>query len=606
MGNGSSKRQHEVALSDFDLLQTIGKGSFGKVRIAQKRDTKQLYALKAIDKEECIGMHAIQNVFRERAILEDLSHPFICNLNYAFQDDRSLYFVLDLFTGGDLRLHLNRQKGFPEAAVRVWALELASAIQYLHSQNVVHRDLKPDNILLDMAGHIHLTDFNISVSIDKSSILKSQSGTLPYMAPEVFDDQGYYWQVDWWGFGITLYELIYYKRPFRGKKSNTLIANIREAELVFPTINAHVVGHSGTVSSACVAFLTELLDRNPFTRLGCRARQIWDVRQHAWLSSLDWRQVERGAVASLYVPDADINNFDPRINLEEFLMDGFPVQVPARKSKKRPAGPTNSPPKDAKVPEAKANKNSSRSSRSLSSHLKSRGSSDRKQRSASDAAAMAGNVYQMMRQYKTKKANGYSIFGIEYDDKPLTEEERKELELRFMTDHFLAYDSRQNPKRSKSANHDDAPPMPAIPASIANMSFPNHEFPRFDESLLSSNRIRVDDPLHSTSTRGGLIQPSQFEQRRGQWRGTLLQFPTSDPLSQFDSRHLQNGGLSDSDSDSDCELDRGRGLSSSDASLSMFLDLKANGQTKPAENVGAIGLGRPYRVTTVPLPADEE
>ncbi|TPX76881.1 hypothetical protein CcCBS67573_g01883 [Chytriomyces confervae] len=226
MGNGASKdqscdelyplccllpRAHAVHLNHFELMHVIGKGAFGKVRVVKAKTSKSLFALKYIDKRQCIQMHAIQNIFRERAILEDINHPFIVNLNYAFQDDANLYFVLDLKTGGDLRLHLNQHTVFPETAVKLWALELASALQYLHTQNIVHRDIKPDNVLLDSEGHAHLTDFNIAVNIDKSSILKSHSGTLPYLAPEVFEEHGYYWQVDWWSFGVTLYELVYSK-----------------------------------------------------------------------------------------------------------------------------------------------------------------------------------------------------------------------------------------------------------------------------------------------------------------------------------------------------------------------------------------------------------
>ncbi|KAJ3237604.1 hypothetical protein HDU78_004009 [Chytriomyces hyalinus] len=514
MGNGQSRHAEEVGLWHFELLQVVGRGAFGKVRIAMKRDTKTRYALKYMDKMQCIRMHAIQNIFRERALLQDLNHPFIVNLNYAFQDDQSLFFVLDLKTGGDLRHHLNSSLGFEEAAVKLWALEIASAVQYLHCNNIVHRDVKPDNVLLDEKGHAHLTDFNIAVNIDKSSILKSRSGTMAYLAPEVFDEHGYYWQVDWWAYGVMLYELIYYKRPFRGKTAAALLASIRESEVNFPKTNLFSRSAPVEISIECKAFLLALLDRNPLRRLGCRVAQVADIREHPWLCSVDWKLVEKKQVQPLFVPNPQGDNFDPRINLEEFLQDGFPVEAaPRPKKNKRTSGKKKVSSEAVFTP---TKHNSTPSNPNMGSFLAymSAGSSagDQARRtSAADAAATAGNVELIMKHYQKSQTPGFKLFGKKADGRrqKLTETERIELELRFMADHFLPFD---RTKHSTNANpKQPVPPVPLLETKLLPEVI-------VDESLLSANRIILDE----TTARNHLIHRDGEGVNPELWKSNML------------------------------------------------------------------------------------
>src|ERR1700712_2999345 len=123
------------------------------------------------------------------------------------------YIVVDLMTGGDLRFHISR-KTFTEEAVRFWIAELGCALRYVHGQGIVHRDVKPDNVLLDNEGHVHLADFNVASDLTPNKPLTSKSGTLAYLAPEVYMGRGYYSEVDWWSLGVLFYECIYNKRPF--------------------------------------------------------------------------------------------------------------------------------------------------------------------------------------------------------------------------------------------------------------------------------------------------------------------------------------------------------------------------------------------------------
>jgi serine/threonine kinase 32 len=135
------------------------------------------------------------------------------------------------------KVHIDRMGGFEEAAVRFYVAEIALALNYLHSIRIVHRDLKPDNLLLDENGHIHLTDFNIAVHFSTSPtarLLTGVAGSMAYMAPEVLAKRGYSCQIDWWSLGVVVYELIFGRRPFRGKTNSSLTESIQGEKLAWP------------------------------------------------------------------------------------------------------------------------------------------------------------------------------------------------------------------------------------------------------------------------------------------------------------------------------------------------------------------------------------
>ncbi|KAF4571349.1 hypothetical protein EYR36_008678 [Pleurotus pulmonarius] len=322
----------EVNLYHFDLHRAVGKGAFGKVRVVEHKRTKKLYALKYIDKSRCIKQKAVANIIQERRLLEEIDHPFIVNLRYAFQDDENCFFVLDLMLGGDLRFHLERKGQIQEDVVRFWMAELSSALEYLHQQRIIHRDIKPDNILLDAMGHAHLTDFNVAVHYSERRLHHSVAGSMAYMAPEVVSRKGYSWSVDWWSLGVTAYELLFHKRPFDG----------RTAELMRNSILSDPVKFPESASSKCsdigISFVKSLLDRNVSSRLGCRpnGRGMEDIRRHAWFSSIEWDALENKDSQPAFVPDDGIKmkqaNFDVSHELDEFLMVEKPLTHTKRKA----------------------------------------------------------------------------------------------------------------------------------------------------------------------------------------------------------------------------------------------------------------------------------
>ncbi|KAF9265778.1 kinase-like protein [Marasmius fiardii PR-910] len=315
----------EVNLYHFDLHRAVGKGAFGKVRVVEHKLTKKLYALKYIDKAQCIRQKAVANVIQERRLLEEIDHAFLVNLRYAFQDDENCFFVLDLMLGGDLRFHLERRGPLPELAVRYWTAELASAIEYLHRQKIIHRDIKPDNILLDSKGHAHLTDFNVAIHCSERRKHTSVAGSMAYMAPEIFEKKGYSSEIDWWSLGVTVYELLFHRRPFDGKTEEQMSQAIMKQSVRFPSDSVSKCSDDGH------SFLRGLLQRDVSQRLGCRPNKE-DLKAHPWFKGIDWGTLDDKEASTPFSIDQKSANFDVSHELDEFLMVEKPLTHSKRKA----------------------------------------------------------------------------------------------------------------------------------------------------------------------------------------------------------------------------------------------------------------------------------
>ncbi|KAI9743024.1 MAG: hypothetical protein M1818_003319 [Claussenomyces sp. TS43310] len=315
----------EVNLNHFRLLRVVGKGAFGKVRIVERKDTGLTFALKYIRKDEVVRSESVRNIIRERRMMEHLNHPFICNLRYSFQDIEYMYIVLDLMTGGDLRFHISR-KTFTEEAVRFWVAELGCALRYVHKQGIIHRDVKPDNVLLDSEGHAHLADFNVASDFVVGKPLTSKSGTLAYLAPEVYSGKGYSSGADWWSLGVLFYECIYSKRPFDGSTQTNLGANIAAANPKFAVT-------SPPVSMPCLHAISSLLEADPAKRIGSAS---WhSFTDNPFFRELEFEALERKEVEPVFVPSSEKTNFDATYDLEELLLEEAPLEARARRQKPR-------------------------------------------------------------------------------------------------------------------------------------------------------------------------------------------------------------------------------------------------------------------------------
>ncbi|XP_012999099.2 serine/threonine-protein kinase 32C isoform X1 [Cavia porcellus] len=317
--------KEDVNFDHFQILRAIGKGSFGKVCIVQKRDTEKMYAMKYMNKQQCIERDEVRNVFRELEILQEIEHVFLVNLWYSFQDEEDMFMVVDLLLGGDLRYHLQQNVQFSEDTVKLYICEMALALDYLRSQHIIHRDVKPDNILLDEQGHAHLTDFNIATIIKDGERATALAGTKPYMAPEIFHSfvnggTGYSFEVDWWSVGVMAYELLRGWRPYDIHSSNAVESLVQ----LFSTVS---VQYLPTWSKEMVALLRKLLTVNPEHRFS----SLQDMQAAPSLANVLWDDLSEKKVEPGFVPNKGRLHCDPTFELEEMILESRPLH----KKKKR-------------------------------------------------------------------------------------------------------------------------------------------------------------------------------------------------------------------------------------------------------------------------------
>lgn len=238
-----------------------------------------------------------------------------------------MYLVVDLMNGGDLRFHISR-KTFTEEAIRFWIAELGCALRYIHSQGVIHRDVKPDNVLLDSEGHIHLADFNVASDFTPGKLLTSKSGTLAYLAPEVYKGNGYSCGADWWSLGVLFYECIYGRRPFEGSTQTSLAGQITSANPPFPIT-------SPPVSMPCLHAISSALEEDPNKRMGSMSFESFT--DNPFFRPIDFEALERKEIEPIFVPSSDKTNFDATYDLEELLLEEAPLEARARRQKPREA-----------------------------------------------------------------------------------------------------------------------------------------------------------------------------------------------------------------------------------------------------------------------------
>lgn len=345
----------KVSIRDFEPIAIIGKGAFGEVRLVRAKKTNEILAMKKMKKNEMIAKNQVQHVKAERDVLTKSTNNWIVDLKYSFQDENHLYLVMEYLPGGDLMTLLIRKEILQEEEARFYMSEIVLAIDNVHKLNYIHRDLKPDNVLIDKEGHIKLSDFglckhaeikplnadtllkkqemgiplNPKTTADKKQAFKrnrqlafSTVGTPDYIAPEVFGQGGYNEAVDWWSAGVILFEMLVGYPPFFSDDPSITCQKIIHWKKTL------VIPPDANLSPAATDLIRKLIC-DADHRLG--KSSVEEIKTHPFFEGVDWEHLKNNK--SPYVPaiksETDTSNFD---KFEEDKNNPF---YPEEKKKKK-------------------------------------------------------------------------------------------------------------------------------------------------------------------------------------------------------------------------------------------------------------------------------
>uniref|UniRef100_A0A672T7R8 Protein kinase C n=1 Tax=Sinocyclocheilus grahami TaxID=75366 RepID=A0A672T7R8_SINGR len=284
------KEHHKFNLDNFTLHKMLGKGSFGKVFLAELKGAGQFFAVKALKKDVVLMDDDVECTMVERRVLSlAWEHPFLTHLYCTFQTKENLFFVMEYLNGGDLMFHIQACHRFDLPRTMFYAAEIVCGLQFLHSKGIVYRDLKLDNILLDIDGHIKIADFGMcKENIFGEARTCTFCGTPDYIAPEILLGQKYGTSVDWWSFGVLLYEMLIGQSPFHGHDEEELFQSIRTDDPCYPR----------WLTRDARDILVKLFVREPERRLGVKG----NIRQHAFFRDTDWNALEKRQVEPPFRP----------------------------------------------------------------------------------------------------------------------------------------------------------------------------------------------------------------------------------------------------------------------------------------------------------------
>ena len=268
--------------------------------LVQNRANRKHYAMKVMNKNDDNVKSEIRHIQNERMVLEKLKHPFLVRFYQAFQTKTKLHLVLEFANGGDLYSQLNTRSKFTEECARFYAAEIVLALEYLHDNNIIYRGLKPEEVLLDVNGHIKLSDFGLAKDENTSSA--TFCGSPLYLAPEVITGKRQTKAIDWWSLGVLIYEMLCGEPPFWDDDGKKLLKAILEDSVTFKS----------NVSPDAQDLIKSLLEANPDKRLGSSG--VSEIKKHPFFKGINWSDIYTKQVRPPFVPlvrsESDTGNVD--------------------------------------------------------------------------------------------------------------------------------------------------------------------------------------------------------------------------------------------------------------------------------------------------------
>uniref|UniRef100_A0A3B5MAY3 protein kinase C n=1 Tax=Xiphophorus couchianus TaxID=32473 RepID=A0A3B5MAY3_9TELE len=302
-----------LCLQDFKLIAVLGRGHFGKVLLSEYKKTGSQYAIKALKKGDIVARDEVESLMCEKRIFETVNishHPFLVNLFACFQTPEHVCFVMEYTAGGDLMMHIHADV-FSEPRAAFYSACVVLGLQFLHDHKIVYRDLKLDNLLLDIEGFVKIADFGLcKEGMGYGDRTSTFCGTPEFLAPEVLTDTSYTRAVDWWGLGVLVYEMLVGESPFPGDDEEEVFDSIVNDEVRYPRF----------LSTEAIGIMRRLLRRNPERRLGSGEKDAEDVKKQPFFRGMDWDALLQRKVPPPFVPTIvgkeDVSNFDTEFTAE--------------------------------------------------------------------------------------------------------------------------------------------------------------------------------------------------------------------------------------------------------------------------------------------------
>ena len=309
-----------LSIDDFNIISVIGRGFYGKVMLCQHKTNNEYCAIKTIHKNRLIRANKIHTIFTEKNVLLKSRHPFIVSILFAFQTDTKLYLGLEYASGGELFYHLQRRGQLPISESKLIIAELALAINFLHENKIIYRDLKPENVLLDSDGHVKLTDFGLAKDLTNEELTNTFCGTSEYVSPEVISRRPYSYPIDWWSLGILLYEILIGMTPFVCDNKQKMFQAIRTQRVKYPP----------ATDKNAINLINGLLNKEPEERFNFQS-----IKNHPFFEGLNWDDILLKKIIPEFIPENTHGilpkNFDSQFT-KEIALDSLATPIPNEKN----------------------------------------------------------------------------------------------------------------------------------------------------------------------------------------------------------------------------------------------------------------------------------